>query len=138
MEVMREARNEALKSGVSFHTMNIKHPSGKKQGGNIIAAMKQLSGYDFLGGEYGNLLLTFTGLRLYRIQFSFCSPNEKNPSRIFGEGQAALRFMNEKSAMVMKIAKDEKLSDGLRQAAVEIANQRRVPWMKGINKEDLV
>jgi len=138
MEVMRTARQNALKRGVSFHTMNLAHPSGKKNGGNIIAAIERLDSKAFDVGEYGDLLLKITGIKLYRVQFSFCSPEEKNPSRIFGEGQAALRFFNDKSALVMQVGHKDKLSTNLRLSALMYANQRKVPWLKDATVENLV
>lgn len=138
MEVMRTARNNALQRGVTFHTMNLAHPSGKKKGGNIIAAVEKLDSKSFNIGEYGDLLIKLSGINLYRVQFSFCSPHEKNPSRTFGEGQAALRFFNDKSAMVMQVGRNDKLSHNLRIAALMYANQRRVPWLKDATVKDLV
>jgi hypothetical protein len=142
MEVMKEARNRALETGVSFYTMNLKNDSGKKGNGNIMAAYRPVRPEDFPPDSYGHLLSIMSAsatLRMgYRVQFSFCSPSEKNPSRIFGEGQAALRFFNPDSALFMKLGSNHSLTEGLRMSAIEIAHQRSVSWMMDKTIEDLV
>ena len=135
---MRTARDKALSQGITFHTMNLAHPSGKKHGGSITAAVKQLDGSSFNLGEYGSVLLNLTSIKLYRVQFAFCSPHEKNPCKVFGEGLAALRFFNDHSALVMKVGRNEKMSTNIRIAALDYANQRRVPWLRDATIKDLV
>lgn len=138
MEVMREARKKAIAEGISFYTINLFHPSGHKRGGNIMAAVKRISGEEFAIGELGKHLLEVTKSKFYRVQYSFCSPNEKNPSRIFGEGLAALRFFNEKSALAFRVDHDENLLHLLRLGALEYARMRRVPWLAKATIGDLV
>jgi hypothetical protein len=138
LEVMREARDRALESGVNFHTMNLAHPSGKKKGGNIIAAIQKLDNNLFDIGELGKFLFDVVRVKLYRIQYSFCSPDEKNPSRIFGEGQAALRFFNDKSALVLHVPRGANLSQVLKEGALEYAAIKQVHWLKNVTTKDLV
>lgn len=139
MEVMREARNRALREGVAFYTMNLKNDSGKKGRGNILVAYRRMNGEDFADKSIGRLIFSMPGVdRCYRVQFSFCSPNEKNPSRTFGEGQAVLRFFNPQSALFLRIGSEHTLTEGLRLAALDVGKQRQVPWLFKKTIKDLV
>jgi len=139
MEVMREARRRALDQGVMFHTINLKNETGKKGAGNIIVAYKKVQEGYFPRKSTGYIALQLGYMnRAYIVQCSFCSPNEKNPSRTFGEGQAALRFFNASSALVLRLEDSQSLTNGLRSLVLYEAIQRNVLWLRDKTLEDLV
>lgn len=137
MEVMRIARNAALAVGVQFYTINLKNELHKKGNGSITVAYRTLSIED--GVDHVVLyFVKLNNMRVFRVQFSFCSPNEKNPSCIFGEGQASLRWGNPKSALFLNITTEHTFTEALRLAALEVANMHEISWLMDKNIGDLV
>ena len=132
LDVMRKARERALKyQKINFTTIHIATPDKKKNAGSITAAYKQIEPVKLWEKQP-------IGTRYFRVQFSFCSPQEKNPSRVFGEGQAALRWSNDKSALVLTVHEGESFMDNLKQSVLVYASHRSVPWMKKTTIKDLV
>jgi len=135
LEVMRNARWKALHfQNIRFTTINLDAGIHGSNPGHITVAYKKYipeeGSRNFIKGQ--------EGYTYYRIQFAFCSPREKNPSRIFGEGLAALRWTNEKSAILLTIPPEGKFIDHLHRVVLLIANMNHISWLKNVTLKDLV
>ena len=160
MDVMRKARNNALtyEPGIHFKTFHVidpdkynsalQTPQSRKHKGSITVAYKQIPP-DIAQKELAKIwqlshwltseekIFIQPKTRYFRIGCSFCSPKEKNPSRIFGEGLAVLRLHSDK-AHVFILEEGMAFSINLGEYIIILAAHRLVPWMKNINAKDLV
>jgi hypothetical protein len=155
MDVMRKVRDEAIKEqSVKFLTFHIKDPDkwnsalqtpqSRKHKGSITVAFKQIPP-EILRSELlrlaeikKSLPIVIPQTRYFCVQYAFCSPKEKNPSRIFGEGLATLRLSNDKSNIILPVGEGQNFIKELKRCIIFQAFHRSVPWMKNITAGDLV
>ena len=136
LEVMRQARLRALNfQKINFTTIHLDNNKFDPRSASVTVPYKK-----FIPEEGSRLFYrqTVSDVLYYRIQFAFCSPSEKNPSRIFGEGLAALRWSNDKSAILLTVPAGGRLIDYLRKAVLSVANMNQISWFKNVTLEDLV
>jgi hypothetical protein len=135
LEAMREARLRALNfQKINFTTIHLAAERHGPNAGSITVAYKEVIPEE--GSK--NYSAWKEGFTYYRIQFAFCSPSEKNPSRIFGEGLAAGRWSKEKKAILLTIPPNGKLVNYLRRAALQVGNMNHISWLQNVYLEDLV
>lgn len=141
MDFMRKTRKEALEKKIRFITFHIadsefiNYPNIKEHvliqnKGSITVAFKQMS-------EGLDPAICDPQARYFRVQCAFCSPKEKNPSKIFGEGLATLRLLSKKS-YVMAVEEGQNFIKILKEHVLIWADHRSVYWMENVHLQDLV